>query len=97
MKIGSRLEKNMFEENYPEDDGGEEIEDFDQEDESETAESRDELEQRLYRYRSFLLIIIAFDAHKISLISCQITLPVYVFDSCNLWNVSLQFNSLRQR
>ena len=40
----------MFEENYPEDDSGEEVEDSDQEDESETAESRDELEQRLYRY-----------------------------------------------
>ena len=44
----------MFEESYTEDGGEEEVEDSDHDDESETAESRDELEQRLYRYRRFI-------------------------------------------
>ena len=52
----------MFEGNYQEEDDGE----SDHEDESETAESREEFEQRLYRYRGCLLISIAFDTNKIS-------------------------------
>ena len=45
----------MFEENYSE----EEVEDSDHEDESETAENGDQLEQRLYRYLDYPIIIIA--------------------------------------